>query len=1177
MYNHDEVTQKTLEYFNGNELATNVFVSKYALRDNEDNYVELTPDDMHHRIAKEFARIEKKKFKKPLSEDEIYNLLKNYSCIIPQGSPLYGIGNPYKTVSLSNCFVVESPIDSYGGICQTDEHIVQISKRRGGIGYDISNLRPKNSFVKNSARTTTGAVSFMHRFSHTGREVGQNNRRAAQMITMSVHHPDIEEFINVKNEETSVTGANISIRLSNEFLNAVKKDTEYELRWPIDNPKVSKMVSAKAIWDKIIHSAWLRAEPGLLFWDNVIEQSVSDCYFKTISTNPSLRHDTLVLTDEGVFPIKWLAENKSETTVLNCKNEWSKCKVFKSGENKQLVKITFSNQQVVYCTKEHKWPVLNSSNTLFSKKDGSVIKKESINLKKQDKIYFPLNNTPIDNKDCKFSKLDGFVLGWNQGDGWISYHTRNKSLQYGFIFSEEDCESNIGQTILDYTNKLAKLPSKLRRDHDTKSFCYVTTDNNVLSQMETLGAINKKEGIPKTVWTGNDNFVKGYVDGIFSSDGYVECKEKLSNCRIILVSAYKNLIYDIQKLLSFYGIRSNIKYSLTSGKYNRYDLTISGIHCQHFSNIFSLSNKNKQNKLSLIKQLEVGVLNEKNRIQYSNNRNYISVQKVEITDIYEDVYDITVFDDTHTFVTEVGVTGNCSEITIPADESCRLLAINLMYFVINPYSKKAYFDYEKFFEIAQIAQRLMDDLVDLEEECIKRIIKKIKNDPEPQDVKQTELNLWTRILKMCQSGRRTGLGITALGDTIAALGIKYGSKKSISITEDIYKTLKLGSYRSSVDMAKELGSFPVWDWEKEKDLPFLLRIKEDDLELYNDMAVYGRRNIANLTTAPTGTISTQASITIGEKTVFGTTSGIEPCYLMSYKRRKKINPNETGVTVDFVDKLGDKWMEFDVYHPGVELWMEVNNSTIDNSPYSGSCADEIDWLNRVRLQAAAQRHVDHAISSTINLPNDVKEEEVAKIYTTAWKENLKGITVYRDGCRSGVLVKKEKEILPEKRPRELDCDVHHITTKGEKYFVLVGLQDDKPYEVFAGKNGFLDPKLKSGKIIRKKKNFYKAVFDDETEIAPITACMSEMEECISRLTSSLLRVGADMHFVVQQLEKVGETKEMHCFTRCVSRALKKYIPDGTKEKDKCPECDMETLERKEGCLFCVNCSYSKCT
>lgn len=813
MYSYQEVFEASLKYFSGNDLAAKVFVDKYALRDNNNNILELTPDDMHHRLAKEFARIEQKKFKKPLLETEIYNLLQGFYKIIPQGSPMTAIGNNHQICSTSNCFVVPAPEDSYGGILLTDQHIVQISKRRGGIGYDISTLRPKNMPVNNSSRTTTGAISFMHRFSHSGREVGQGGRRGAQMITISVHHPDILDFIKIKNDETSVTGANISVRLSDEFLNAVKADKEYEQRWPVDSdhPKFRQMASAKEIWNEIVNSAWLRAEPGILFWDNILK-GPADCYpeFRSVSTNP------------------------------------------------------------------------------------------------------------------------------------------------------------------------------------------------------------------------------------------------------------------------------------------------------------------------------------------------------------------------------------CSEITLSAYDSCRLLAINLFAYVVNVFLEDAYFDYDEFYKDVQIAQRLMDDLIDLELEAIDKIINKIKNDPEPQHVKQTELELWEQIRESCENGRRTGLGITGLGDTLAAINMRYGSDESIVEVEKIYKTLKFGAYKSSVDMADELGAFPSWDAQLEKKCEFLNRFKKEKLKLkdstisgqfiYDEMQKYGRRNIALLTTAPTGTISLLARI--GKYN--NLSSGVEPVFMLEFIRRKKINHDDKNAKVDFVDKVGDKWTNFIVYHPGVQLWMDITGETnIKKSPYYKATAEEIDWVQRVKLQAAAQNHICHAISSTVNLPENVSREEVAKIYEAAWEAGCKGMTVYRNNCRTGVLVENKKEEPKiEKRPKELPCDVYHVNVKTNSYFVLVGKHNDQPYEIFAGRNGFLAKEIKTGRIIKKGKS-YKAVFDDEdtTELSPITSMCNDHEESITRLSSALLRSG-HLQLIVEQLEKIQG--DMTAFGKALARILRKYISDNTLSKNNCPECKIQLIY-SEGCAKCTNCGYSYCS
>lgn len=817
-YEYEEALSKCMEYFNNDELASKVFLDKYALRDQDQKLLEATPDQMHRRIAKEFARIEAKKFSHPMTEDEIFSYLDKFRQIIPQGSPMYGIGNTNQLISLSNCFVVDSPSDAYSGIMKTDEQIVQISKRRGGVGVDISNLRPNGAATRNAARTSTGIISFAERYSNSIREVGQSGRRGALMLTLSVHHPEILDFAKVKRDLNKVTGANISVRLTDEFLNAVDKGEQYEQRWPVDarengeEPKVSQMVDAKEVWMQIIENAHAMAEPGLLFWDNIISESPADCYadvgYKTLTTNP------------------------------------------------------------------------------------------------------------------------------------------------------------------------------------------------------------------------------------------------------------------------------------------------------------------------------------------------------------------------------------CGEIPLSKADSCRLLLLNTYGFVNDPYTNKAKFDFDSFHQKAQIAQRLMDDMIDLELEAINNIIKKVKSDPEDKNTKSRELELWQEIKQACIGGRRTGTGITGLGDTIAALNMEYGSNKSINFADKLYRTLKLGCYRSSVDMAKELGTFPVWDHEKEKNNPYLLRIKDEDPDLWNDMKKHGRRNISLLTTAPAGSVSILCQ----------TTSGIEPLFMFSYTRRKKINPSEQGVRVDFTDQSGDSWQNYEVYHRRIHDWVKVTgykaSDAVEKSPWAGCCAEDLDWKQRVKLQAAATKNIDHSISSTLNLPENINTEEVAAIYEMAWKSGCKGITIYRKNCRSGVLVETKKEDTREnngivkthapKRPKELPCDVHHISVKGQEYFVLVGLLNGEPYEVFAGINGTVSKKIKSGVIKKLKRGLYNAVFDDDSVMNDITAIIGDDQEAITRLVSSTLRHGTDINFLVHQLEKVKG--DLQSFSKALGRALKKHINDGSKVTgESCPNCNHEPLVRQEGCVLCQNCSWTKCS
>jgi ribonucleoside-diphosphate reductase alpha chain len=814
MITEEYAREKTLEYFNGDELATNVFLTKYALRDLEGNLLEATPADMHRRIAKEFARIEKKKYKEnALTEDEIFELLDHFRYIVPQGSPMYGIGNNYQYVTLSNCYLLDVPEDSYSSIMMVDEQLVNISKRRGGVGIDISNLRPAGTPTRNAARTSTGIVPFMERYSNSIREVGQAGRRGALMLTISVHHPQVLDFARAKRDLTKVTGANISIRLTDEFLKAVEEGKPYQLRFPVDsdNPQISEWVDARQVWYEIIKNAPETAEPGLLFWDNALRNNPADCYdrYRSRGTNP------------------------------------------------------------------------------------------------------------------------------------------------------------------------------------------------------------------------------------------------------------------------------------------------------------------------------------------------------------------------------------CSEIFLCPLDSCRLLLLNLYSYVRNPFTKKAYFDFDLFSEHCKIAQRLMDDLADLEAEKIQAIIAKIKSDPEDPRTKARELDMWERILKMNNEGRRTGTGITALGDTFAALGIKYASKKSIELTDQIYKTLKLSCYRQSVEMAKLFGPFVGYDPKAEESCEYIQRLREDDPELYRDMVKYGRRNVALLTTAPAGSVSQLTQ----------TTSGIEPLFRIHYIRKRKISPNDVNARVDEVDAVGDKWQYYKVYHPKVLVWMEVTGKTNEEeSPWHGACAEDLDWRKRVQLQGAAAKHTDHSISSTVNLPSHVTVEEVQTIYEEAWRTGYcKGITVYRDGCRQGVLVDvngngngRGKKIVytqaPE-RPKVLEAEIHFMRVRGEPYYVIVGLLDGKPYEVFLGVSRITDSQIRKvikGTITKKARGVYEARFPEiDLVVENVAKDCSDEVETLSRLTSTSLRHGADVAFIVQQLEK--SKGDLTSPGKAVARALKKYIDDGRAVTgESCPSCKGTSLVRQEGCVTCKDCGWSKC-
>ncbi len=835
-HSYEDAFKASLEYFGGDELASRVWVSKYALKDSAGNIYELTPAEMHHRIASEIARIERK-YPNPMSEEEIFSLLDQFKYIVPQGSPMSGIGNDYQVGSLSNCFVigVDGKPDSYGGVIKIDEEQVQLMKRRGGVGHDLSHIRPKGTPVKNSALTSTGLVPFMERYSNSTREVAQDGRRGALMLTVSIKHPDSEAFIDSKLTEGKITGANISVRIDDEFMHAAENGQKYIQSYPVDSPdpKIKKEIDAATLWNKIVHNAWKSAEPGVLFWDTITRESVPDCYadlgFQTISTNP------------------------------------------------------------------------------------------------------------------------------------------------------------------------------------------------------------------------------------------------------------------------------------------------------------------------------------------------------------------------------------CGEIPLCPYDSCRLLAVNLYSYVRDPFTPEASFDYKLFREHVGKAQRIMDDIIDLEMEKIDRILEKIASDPETGEVKQTELHLWDKIRTKTLKGRRTGVGTTAEGDMLAALGLRYGTTAATDFSENVHRELALAAYRSSVVMASERGAFEIYDASREEANPYINRLREADPQLYEDMKVHGRRNIACLTIAPTGTTSLMTR----------TTSGIEPVFLPVYKRRRKVNPNDTDVRVDYVDETGDAFEEYIVYHPKFIEWMRINgieakndytqeelDAIVKQSPYYQATANDIDWLEKVRMQGRVQKWVDHSISVTINLPANVTEEMVNNLYIEAWKAGCKGCTVYRDGCRSGVLVTLEKkpaadEIKPHvaKRPIELEADVVRFQNNKEKWIAFVGLIDGAPYEIFTGladdDDGIFCPKsVTHGKIIKavdeKGNKRYDFQFINKrgykTTIEGLSDKFNPEYWNYAKLISGVLRYGMPISQVLKLVSSLElDSQSINTWKMGVERALKKYLPNGTKAAgQKCPNCGQETLIYQEGCLICTSCGTSKC-
>lgn len=1093
-----------------------------------------------------------------------------------------------------NCFVVPSPYDSYGGILKTDEHIVQISKRRGGIGYDISSLRPEGLIVNNCARTTSGAISFMDRFSNTGREVGQNNRRAAQMITISVHHPNIEQFIEIKRDLKKVTGANISIRLSDEFLNAVQNEQQYEVRWPLEGQKkISEYKSAKNIWNKIISAARDMAEPGLLFWDNILRESPADCYaedgFKTVSTNPccfSETKDVFVITNNGVKEIKEISSNDL-VWVDEKKKFYPTTGYFKVGTH-DVYKVILSNNEELYITNNHKLAKAKfkrvGTKTIYNGYELVELKDleigDRISIHKNDlseQINWPENG----------SYDEGLILGWMTGDGCLSYKNDAQiypSIYLDFWSQEHDVAELIHKVILDmqYEVELStNSVNNIKRLQFTKLTEDLTNKYNL-----NIWKFKSDDKVNEFLFNSSKEFIIGYLRAYFTADGTVTSNLEAKSYQVSLSSTSKKRLEQIKSILLNFGIKSQIYLSRKAcesefkngGKYQTKDcwkLVISGkIFIERFAKYIGFLSSAKQKLLDQLIDIYID--------RAEKNRDYVLLKSIEYIG-KENVGCIEV-EEEHT-LTANGIISGQSELPLSEFDSCRLLVINIFSYIVNPFTNKAYLDKKKLYIHAQIAQRLMDHIVDLELECINKIISKIKSDPEPEDIKSRELELWTNVHKSCTNGRRTGTGITGLGDTLAALDIKYGSDESILRSEEIYKIIKFGCYRSSVDMAKTLGAFPVWDHKKEKDCVFLNRFSGDTVSLnnpysekleaisgeqiYRDMKKYGRRNISLLTIAPTGTLSILTQ----------TTSGVEPVFMLSYTRRKKLNHDDKHAKVDFVDEVGDKWTEFEVRHKRLQDWMDITGEKdVACSPYFNACAEEINWENRVKLQSAIQKHCDHSISSTINLPEHVSTEEVKQIYETAWRSCCKGITVYRKNSRSGVLIEKKDTIVKTnavKRPLELMCDIHHINVKGEPYFVAVGLLDSEPYEVFAARNNCIDDKIKSGKLIKMKRpKGYKAELDDGTIISPITMACTDNEETVTRLISMSLRHGASVQFVAEQLAKTHG--EMTNFSKAIGRTLKKYIKDGTKSSEECPECSSKLIF-ENGCVICKNCGMSKCS
>lgn len=1012
---------KVREYFKGDELAAQVWLDKYCLRDENDNLLEESPEDMHNRIADEFSRIESS-YSNPISRGEIFNLLKDFKYLVPGGSPMAGVGNRHLLSSLSNCFVIHNDYDHYGSIFITDEEQVQIMKRRGGVGHDLSMLRPAGASTTNSAKSATGVVSFMRRYSNSTNEVAQVGRRGALMLSLSIEHPDAENFIKAKQDRTSIVYANVSLRITNEFMAAVMNDDDFYQTFPVGLPSKSmveefgleelpydkliegksrntfiRRVRAKRIWEMIIHGAWAHAEPGVLFWDRILNESPARGYgeeWKEKSTNPCFHGDTIVAVADGRNGVKI----------------------------KDLVGTNF--------------PVYSA---------------------------------------CANETEEGKILGWR-------------------------CEVKNATAIESGIKPVVEI-------HLSDGSSFVCTEDHQLAR----------------------------------SDGktYVEAKDSVG------VSLGK-----IDFGINFNGTRSIITDSI----------------------------------------------NPKSVISVEHLEGSVPVYDLKVEDNHN-FYIITKQDDDR-FLNSSGVlVHNCGELPLPEYDSCRLMALNLYSYVENPFEKSARFNFELFKDHIWKSQRMMDNLIDLEIEKIEGVLKKIESDPEPDFNKEVEYNLWSNVLEKAKRGRRTGLGVTAEGDMLAAMGIRYGSDESIKFSEEVHKFLAIHSYSSSIVLAKERGSFDGWNFDDDFKSDFIQRIYgEMPTDIQNLWRKYGRRSIGNLTIAPTGSVSIMAQ----------TTSGVEPAFSIYYKRRRKISPS--AERFDYQDEVGDKWLEYNVFHHKFIEWFEKNwykvddrwfdlgykpyledlsdemiDKIIQKSPYNRSTSNDIDWIRKVKMQGAIQKWVDHSISVTVNVPKETDEKTVNLIYLTSWENGCKGCTIYRDGSRSGVLIKEETPTFKfdyqdsAKRPETLPCKIHRLTALKQRWMVLVGLHDDKPYEIFTMKdvdNQFFPNRIEEGFIRKVKKRTYSltGVYGGkEYKIDNIRDYMTDDEAVDTRKYSLMLRSRIHPIHIVEQIDKYATITS---FDKAISRVLKLYL-NGQSSKDKCEECGSD-LQFVEGCLTCKNCGYSKC-
>lgn len=1170
-YTYEEARNESLKYFNGDALAAEVFCGKYALQDLGGIIYESNPSQMHRRLAKEFARIECK-YKNPLSEEEIYDLLSDWT-VVPQGGPMSAIGNKFQTQSLSNCFVIESPYDSYGGILKTDQELVQIAKRRGGVGFDISTIRPKGLEAANAARTTDGIGVFMERFSNSCREVAQGGRRGALLLSISVHHPEVSTFANIKRDRLKVTGANVSIRVTDEFLHAVKNGTMYKQRFPVEENVphlIEKEVDARTVWNDICSAMRDCSEPGMLFWDTIKTQSPSDAYesvgFGTVSTNPCLSGDTKIAVADGrnYVTIKQLADEGYDVPVYAYNNRTGKITILQmrnprlTGENLPVYKVILEGGHSFKATGNH---------TMIMR-DGT--RKQVDELQNGDQLWTAYKTA------AKFNEvLPGMKATQSQDYWWVKdCNSHSWKAEHRLV-----CEQN------------NDIPNELGMKHTTVDNRVISTLTKALEQGYAADIVDGKVVVEKKCEWCEKSFTNFY-DKREISFCSPSCSNLYANRK-----AGKNIVRAASNRALFDKNAKNTKnaildcYTELRFKNNKLPTQI------------ELRKLCSERKISFRYDTKRSFKNWQEVVQAAETHNH-RVISVELCGS-ENVYNGTV-DFEHTLCIALGeeklenfknnatlliASEQCGEITLGEYDACRLMLINLSKFVVEPFTSHAFFDYYSFGSVVRKAQRLMDDLIDLEIEAIDKIITKVKSDPEPDFVKAIELTLWENVRKTTLAGRRTGLGITALADTFAYLNLKYGEEETIEVTNDIYRTLAINSYRSSVIMAFERGAFEAYDYELEKNHPFINRIMNEDSELFQLYRQVGRRNIANLTTAPAGSTSILTQ----------TSSGCEPVLFVKARRKRKITSADKLARVDEVDKLGDSWQYYDVYHNGVEKWMSItNNNDVQNSPYNGSTIEDIDWKSKIDIQAAAQKWICHSISNTTSFPNDVTVDTIKDLCMHAWETGCKGVTVYRTGSRDAVIVKddeakKQQSSVPSiietnapKRPKELSCDIHRVSIQGEQYIILVGTLDNRPYEVFAGLQELVEvpKKFKKGVLRKSTKkdgiasyNLSIPVGEDEEILFKdvVNLFNNSTYGAFTRTLSLALRHGVPVSYIVEQLRK-DKHSEITSFSASIARVLSKgYIPDGTKvSSDACPQCGSK-LTYIQGCVSCASgCGWSKC-